>query len=188
MPPPPGSDQIRVDPRRKYTGKVSESEEEDPVDTDVNSSSSEDDRPLSERYVLKSRAFDKAGSSTGASKRLADSFEDALPPPPKKPRTTVAKRVVGKVLIPQTVPSEVSLLTRAQDTTWSTRVLTGGAVCRVQRVLRRRRPPLSIRRRRPRKSWRWRIAHPHLSWRKPAGMLRLMKSSRRQLRSRQSRR
>ena len=132
MPPPPGSNQIRVDPRRKYTGKVSESEEEDPVDTDVNSSSSEDDRPLSERYVLKSRAFDKAGSSTGASKRLADSFEDAHPPPPKKPRTTVAKRVVRKVLIPQTVPSEVSLLTRAQDTTRSTRVLTRGAVCRVQ--------------------------------------------------------
>ena len=99
MPPPPGSDQIRVDPRRKYTGKVSESEEEDPVDTDVNSSSSEDDRPLSERYVLKSRASDKAGSSTGASKRLADSFEDALPPPPKKPRTTVAKRVVRKVFV-----------------------------------------------------------------------------------------
>ena len=99
MPPPPGLDQVRVDPRRPCPRRdFSQDDEETVVEEAEVDSSSEDDTVLSQ-YVMKKRQ-DKAGSSAGSSKRPAENLEGDVPQPPRKKRNTVRKHAVRVTVNP----------------------------------------------------------------------------------------
>ena len=80
--------------------------EEEVVVKDASTSSEDDQATLKERYEMVSRY--KSTSSAGSSKRPAKFFDIDAPRLQKKPRTTVAKRVVKKVIAMMTVLPMVS--------------------------------------------------------------------------------
>ena len=75
--------------------------EDEVVVEDASTSSEDDQATLKEHYEMVSCY--KSAPSTRSSKRPAKSLEVDAPRPPKKPRTTVAKRVVKKVTATMTV-------------------------------------------------------------------------------------
>ena len=106
MPPSPGSDQVQVDPRQLHTGKILVSDDE--AEKEDESLSDDDAVPLGQ--LIKRVQSRKGIVPAGSSKRPADDLEDAVPPLPKKARTTVGKRAVKKVVVTSDVPPKVIII------------------------------------------------------------------------------